>query len=821
MTTLHTVSFKRTVLATLISLCLSRYTFALQEISDDALSQTTGEGIAILPTDYSFVLRGDKTGNESSLTDRSKDTGYIHYIPVGGLTSIAQDTNKDNFVTSTDHSVGKADLYLYGLALSKNDNDSNNRFGPKIASWGTANNPWVFKAATATNVPDFAGANGTVTYLNLEAPLYEITKPTTSANGLDAYNLKLALWADAFVLDQSKPETGTLNGHDSADKYKLGENFSTTDSSGNRANRLRLQAIANGFGINGSNLQVFQTLGGSNNNNGMSAFYNNTLGISGVIRINSGDSQNFKAVYNPGTSSRTYSVDGGTNYTATAADWNTYASTSSKGGCGTSSNFDDANCQIRFRDRKVKDTVTGASWNLPTGFQSGDKVLRLSTRETTSTANPTVQGNLTTPALSGTVAPTFEANEGLYIYYPNINLVLGSLYQPVTLGSDGRNFSLEIARIPNKPEIYKKIYTDYSGTDTSYLGSTCNIYQCGDSTISGYQGGSARTNYNLTNGTKIATHSSISIGTAYSPDGGKTLLAYDGIESMGVFFGTPVARTGISGTKVFNDVQYQQRKMRVDTSYLVTDRYVMKTGDGSGSQWDPYYSLKDPYGGTDFACGSTDWLGNCGPKYSYRWYTKQGYHEDWVYLDSVNADGSKVFGNSDGTYARNCTTAYTCLGGTAVNGAAAVVGQRFTKDNGGTATTNADRTALENLGNGFVAGLDDCPGTAYNNAACSGTNVVNSGNSDETTYGVKGLTSTTAPKTENTQWEYGTRGGASADARWFRVNGGLESILYGSKSDVVPTAITGGVNPSATNNFGSAVIDGLLIQHMKLTTKGL
>ena len=92
MTTLYTVSFKRTVLATLIGLCLSKYAFALEEISDDALSQTTGEGVAILPTDFSFVLRGDKAGNETSLTDRSKDTGYIHYVPVGGLTSMVQDT---------------------------------------------------------------------------------------------------------------------------------------------------------------------------------------------------------------------------------------------------------------------------------------------------------------------------------------------------------------------------------------------------------------------------------------------------------------------------------------------------------------------------------------------------------------------------------------------------------------------------------------------------------------------------------------------------------------------------------------------------------
>lgn len=122
MTTLHTVSFQKTVLASLIGLCLSQSAFALQEISDKDLSQATGEGIAFLPQDMAFVFRG--AGADESLTDlvtdRSKDTGYIHYLPVGGLTSFVQDTNKDGKVDTDDHSVGKADLYLYGLSVSKN-----------------------------------------------------------------------------------------------------------------------------------------------------------------------------------------------------------------------------------------------------------------------------------------------------------------------------------------------------------------------------------------------------------------------------------------------------------------------------------------------------------------------------------------------------------------------------------------------------------------------------------------------------------------------------------------------------------------------------
>jgi len=560
MTTLHTVTFKRTVLATLISLCLSRYALALEEISDDALSQATGEGIAILPTDYSFVFRGDKTGNETSLTDRSKDTGYIHLIPVGGLTSVAQDTNRDGLVNGSDHSVGKADIYLYGLALSKNDNDSNNRFGSKIASWGTANNPWILKAATATNVPDFAGANGAVTYLNLEAPLYE----TGTKTGVDAYNLKLGLWADIFVRDQSKAE-----GH--PDQFKLGELFSSTQtateaSAGDRANRLRLQAIANGFGINGSNLQVFQTLGGSSNTNGMSAFYNNTLGISGVVRINSGDAQNLKATFTDtelgsvGTPSAWTTIHNGQD---SVLGTSKTASTGDCGNAGTGAfNSTSPGClfivqkQTRTDTRQIKRV-----WSVPT-----NSVLRLSTRETTDTAG------LSTPALNGTGAPTFDANEGVFIYNPNINLVLGNLFQPVILGSDGKNFSLEIARIPNKPEIYKKIYTDYSGTDATYLGSTCNVYQCGTSEISGYQGGSPRTNYSTTalSNKKLATHSSISIGSVYSSDGGKTLTAYKGTagvdDAIGISFGNLQNPNGfiLAMWCVVWGIEFSQRRQKVN-----------------------------------------------------------------------------------------------------------------------------------------------------------------------------------------------------------------------------------------------------------------
>ena len=45
----YTVKFHKTVLATVIGLCLSQNCFALKELTDEKLSDTTGEGIALLP----------------------------------------------------------------------------------------------------------------------------------------------------------------------------------------------------------------------------------------------------------------------------------------------------------------------------------------------------------------------------------------------------------------------------------------------------------------------------------------------------------------------------------------------------------------------------------------------------------------------------------------------------------------------------------------------------------------------------------------------------------------------------------------------------
>ncbi|MFI7842091.1 hypothetical protein ACFMKK_11310, partial [Acinetobacter baumannii] len=317
-------------------------------------------------------------------------------------------------------------------------------------------------------------------------------------------------------------------------------------------------------------------------------------------------------------------------------------------------------------------------------------VLRLSTRETSDT------GNLITPAINGGVAPTFDANEGVYLYNPNINLVLGTLYQPLVLGSDGKNFSLEIARIANKPEIYKQIYTDYSGADTSYKGSTCNVYQCGSQlTLGGknYQG------YN-------ATHSSISIGTAYSEDGGKTLRASTDEGAVGISFGKLNSGT-ISQTTYSNqmtEVHYKQRGVNTQT-------------------WVQSYSC------TLFICGA----GTTG--YLYQWEYNNG-STPWAILAPTTKP-------ADAT----CSPTIGC------------------------SSTSGTTPMYGSIANRVWANSSAVWLTAANNEV---NNLIGANN---------GMTGTTFPTLNQ-----------------------------------APTPV---INSSPINNMGSAVIDGVLIQHLKLTTKGL
>lgn len=700
-TVAYAETLPKRILVILVGVCLCQGTFALEELSDDRLAETTGEGIAILPQNTYMVFRGSGSNEtvDQILTDRSHDLGYINYIPVGPLSMTAADTNRNGKVDSDDLAVGKADLYLYGLAISKSDNDTNTRIASSqsaaaISSWGTVVNPWIFKVSTDQSVPNFGESNCNgpsditcqLTYLALEAPLYEVGEK--DPEGIDAYKLKLGLWSDIFVRNPNR-----INGE--ADQFQYGNSNghigTSIDSS--RANRLRLQGIWNNFSLNGSRIQLFQTLGGATSNGGMSPFYNNTLGFSGVIRLNSGDASNLKATY---SSSDPEVINRSANIYST-----TYTGTP----------HENPTAEEKYRFRAIGLTVNASgSWTAPND-SAMENVLRFSTKESGSGQN-----YLSTPALHGGNAPTFDPNEGLFLYNPNINLVLGGASQPLIVGSDGKNFSLEIARIPNKPEVYKRIYTNYDDinplTNGGYYGSTCNVYQCGGNISLGgklYQGTSA-------------SHSSISIGTTIYNSNTNTLEAFKGNtnqDAIGVSFGKlPTGTTNLTSSNSYYQMQYQVREISPYTVNVSCGWFCTRT-ETRNDRWK--YAV-----GIDSNGNINSWADG----------GDAGKGEGGIRFDSKGAVWINV---------AQITTGYNA--------------QDYAVYESDTRPQFANPFVVSSTPNALAA----LPGVQYNN----------------------GTWTTNQPP--------------SGDINHYRIN----------SQKLVP------------NNFGSVVIDGLLIQHLKLTTKGL
>lgn len=763
----------------------------------------------MLPENFRMVFQGANDNTTQQLTDytnRAKDTGYIRYIPVGPLTAEA-----------TASGAQKADMFLYGLAISRADSNINNRYNSsstgQIKSWGSADNPWLLKVQSAT-IPDFAGADRSLSYLSYEAPTYDIAG--FSDVNKDDYHLKLGLWADIFMRN---PTVAAPDNNPAGWGAGL-------------SNRLRLQAIWNDFSINGSSINLFQTLGGAANAAGLSTSYNNTLGLSGTLRFNSGDSDSstLRANITADSSSRTYNP---------ASGWNAVTTpTEPSGGCDN--NFSSLDCQYRFRNRTVTDSQTNVKWSLDPALAA--KALRFSTKG--------VAGeNTSTPAIdAAATAPTFDATEGLFFYGANFNLTLGSLYQPLVIGvaDDNRNLNMEITRIPNQANVYQKIYTDYANpTSTTYLGSTCNVYQCGR-TVNGV--------FNP------ATHSSISVGsTIYDNTGSRNQLsAYQQADAIGISFGALPATYNQNGTftKSYNEVQYQQRAKQT-ANYVVTDRYrLAATATGSGK------ITKDPYASP---LGS---LNYDNYRFALRWYNVAAAHDYWGYVTAYDTSGKPIYGDDAGrnlissnftvnggttVYHDGCTQDYTCLGGSAAKGVNAVGGSptgfeqtnatdySWVQGGGGQvgdygtsfgfnsstsptltpaliASFNAQLAAL-----GFVAGLEDCWTGSSSGAECDGIA------DNDTGTRIKGWSRlnsgsgylTISPNTAaNANWTNTSRTAGWFNASNDRTATSVYNAIGAPKADFVPTQTTA-VNPSPLNNLGSAVIDGLLIQHMKLTTKGL
>src|SRR5690606_16427145 len=280
-------------------------------------------------------------------------------------------------------------------------------------------------------------------------------------------NIKLGYWLDAF-----SRKWGSNNQVDEITGAPTVAADLPTDQ------RIRLQLVANGLSLSGSQVRLFQTQASP------VAQQNQTLGMASLIRQNTHD--------------------------------NPASLTFNKGSNGEAINLADLN----------------------------KKALRISTAAID-------DGTASTPALNRSYAPIFHASEGLYLYSPNINLVFGNMYQPFIVGSEGNNIVLEVTRIPNVPDIYNKIYTDYS-SEASKAATLCNVASCGSQT--------SMIN-NIKYQANTPTHSSISVGSVAINN--KLLEANKNDNATGIVFRGPTNTAPVNlGSVVIDGVLIQHLKFK-------------------------------------------------------------------------------------------------------------------------------------------------------------------------------------------------------------------------------------------------------------------
>ena len=399
-------------------------------------------------------------------------------------------TAADAALKNTDHvaalkaSRSKADIFIYGLALSKSNGNMNQRFSNQGLNWGTAENPWLFRSGTAKDIQQYNAQNkDDIAYIALEAPLAQVGGNATEDK------IKLGFWTDIFsrTLDSSN-KVDQLTG---APVDGLDKDY-----------RLRAQFVANGLSIDGSQVRLFQTQSSTVTQQSQ------TLGMASILRLNTNDDPS---------------------------------------------------------SLKITDTNLDA------------KGIRIST----AAKSDNDDGTASTPALDRSFAPLFNDKEGLYLYSANINLVLGNMYQPFIIGSEGNNIILEVTRIPNVPDIYTKIYSYYADTDANnalvkkddttntvqlkgvdgtyrtIMGTTCNVASCGTNTSQIVANGKT-TNYQGTN----ATHSSISIGSVTRDASTNMLKANRDETSTGVVFKNASGGAVNLGSAVIDGVLIQHLKIK-------------------------------------------------------------------------------------------------------------------------------------------------------------------------------------------------------------------------------------------------------------------
>ncbi len=86
-------------------------------------------------------LEGDKVA-KAAATNAIKE---LELLAVDNATQAAKTAAAQTSVGSL---RTKADVFIYGLALSKSDNSLSSRYSNQGFNWGSADNPWLFRAGT-------------------------------------------------------------------------------------------------------------------------------------------------------------------------------------------------------------------------------------------------------------------------------------------------------------------------------------------------------------------------------------------------------------------------------------------------------------------------------------------------------------------------------------------------------------------------------------------------------------------------------------------------------------------------------------------------
>lgn len=347
----NTFPFVRTLLSVALVSVVAAPTYALEAMTDASMGETTGaNGIGFYAQNFQFQMpsvAGDVS--QSSVAAISQASGsnvygtgttayglsgvqyypgnYGSYIYIGPLGSVpaAYALLNGNVVAvgtsgSTTITPNRTDVFLYGLSLSEGDSTDtavttsagsvctakttgcvgtgsvaapadalhgtgarNTLFNPAASggiNWGSGVNPFVLSVNTtpsnATTNPGLAGAAVAIPYLQLAAPTNSLVS-TDASN-----NLRLGYWMNILQEDMTTPTFGQ-SGNNALAKV------------GTAGPALQIQALMDGFGINGTVINVFPTdpcasgcvanpAGAANQGN---SAYANVVGFAGVLRINS------------------------------------------------------------------------------------------------------------------------------------------------------------------------------------------------------------------------------------------------------------------------------------------------------------------------------------------------------------------------------------------------------------------------------------------------------------------------------------------------------------------------------------------------------